>query len=330
LSKHILIPLEAKDEWNDALKGIRHSFAHTWDNCYAMSLTTSHRTFLYRYENNSVTIVCPVAEREFEGKTDIVTPYGFSGFAGNADCPEFAEEWKKFAASKGYVCGYISINPAFENSTYFDISDAFGSTSLYYIDLDRSLTDIFESLDSNRRRQIKHYRRSESSFIYDRVALTEFFKGNYYDFLDRYGMSRANYFSIETLEYLCSLENVFMAGTSGSEGINSVYIFAHTPFEGLCMFNVAKPEAKDATPLLLWCGLKYFRSKKIPLMNLGGGSADDDNVAQSKKRYGAYSLPFRSLKQVYDRQTYEELCRKAGAVDGGRYFPAYRNPNLKN
>lgn len=324
MSRHILIPLDARDEWIDALKGISHSFAHTWDNCYAMSLTTSHKTFLYRYENDGTVIACPIAEREFQGRTDIVTPYGFSGFAGNADCPEFADEWKTFARGKGYVCGYLSINPAFENTTYFDDADASSSTSLYYIDLDRSLTDIFESLDSNRRRQIRDYKRHESSFVYEKEALTEFFIANYYGFLERHKLSKANYFSIETLKYLCSLENMFMAGTSGAEGINAVYIFAHTPYEGLCMFNVALPEARESTPLLLWCGLKYLRSKKVTLMNLGGGSREDDSIALSKQRYGAYALPFRSLRQIYDTAAYRELCRSAGSEHNTGYFPAYR------
>ncbi|MGB3019167.1 MAG: hypothetical protein WBC65_15285 [Ignavibacteria bacterium] len=330
MSIHTLIPLESKDEWSEAVKDIRHSFSHTWDNCYAMHLTTSHKTFLYRYENGNAKIICPFAERQFEGSTDIVTPYGFSGFTGNTDCPDFPHHWKEFAKQSGYVSGYISINPAFENTSYYYEKDAVSRTSIYYIDLERSLTEIFESLDSNRRRQIKDYRRHESSFVYDRTRLTDFFKQNYYDFLDKYKMSSANNFSIATLEYICSLENVMMVGTEKNDEINSVYIFAHTPHEGLCMFNVAHPEGRENTPLLLWCGLKYFRSKKIPIMNLGGGSNDDDSIAHSKKRYGAYGLPFKSLTQIYDESAYKVLCSKAGADMNGQYFPAYRNPKSLN
>ena len=330
MSIHTLIPLEAKDEWVDAMKDIRHSFAHTWDNCYAMHLTTSHKTFLYRYENGDTKIICPIAERQFEGSTDIVTPYGFSGFTGNTDCPDFPHHWKEFAKQSDYVCGYISINPAFENTSYFYEKDAVSRTSIYYIDLERSLTEIFESLDSNRRRQIKDYRRHESSFVYDRARLTDFFKKNYYDFLDKYKMSSANYFSMAALEHLCSLENVMMVGTAKNDEINSVYIFAHTPDEGLCMFNVAHPEGRENTPLLLWCGLKYFRSRKIPIMNLGGGSNDDDSIAHSKKRYGAFGLPFKSLTQIYDESAYNALCNKTGVDMNGKYFPAYRNPKALN
>ncbi len=330
MSMHTLIRLEAKDEWDDVLKNIRHSFAHTWDNCYAMHLTTSYRTFLYMYENGNTKIVCPIAERDFDGFKDIVTPYGFSGFTGNNDCPDFPHHWNEFTKKSGYVCGYISMNPVFENRTYFEEKDAVSRTSIYYIDIERSLTDIFESLDSNRRRQIKDYRRHESSFIYDKSRLTEFFKREYYNFLDRYKMSSANYFSMATLDHLCALDNIMMVGTSSEDKVNSVYIFAHTPHEGLCFFNVAKPDARESTPLLLWCGLKYFRSCKIPVMNLGGGSNDDDSIAHSKKRYGAYGLPFKSLAQIYDRSVYDTICTRAGADMNDKYFPAYRNPKLLN
>ena len=61
-------------------------------------------------------------------------------------------------------------------------------------------------------------------------------------------------------------------------------------------------------------------------MNLGGGINEDDNVALSKERFGAYKLPFNNLKQVYDEDIYNKLCHEKGidAIDRTGYFPAYR------
>ena len=72
------IPLESRVEWQNALQGIKHAFAHTWENCYAMHLTTGFTTYLYCFEAENIRIVCPIAEREFQGYVDIVTPYGLS------------------------------------------------------------------------------------------------------------------------------------------------------------------------------------------------------------------------------------------------------------
>lgn len=324
--RQYLIPLESKTEWEEALKGIRHSFAHTWENCHSMFLTTSFRTFLYCYENNGVKIICPYSEREYNGFTDIVTPYGFSGFAGNKDCPEFKESWREFVKSKNYVCGYISQNPLLQNSSYYSTEEIHSPTNLFFIDLKLSLTELFENLDSNRKRIIKNFRSSESEFIYDRDILKEFFISNYNSFLKRINASEANYFSTETLEYICSLGNVFMAGAGENNKVTAVYIFSYTEYAGDCFFNVALDEGRKFSPLLLWCGMKFFKSRKIPVMNLGGGIKEDDSVALSKERFGAYKLPCINLKQIYDKKVYDQLCSEKGvdANDMSGYFPAYR------
>lgn len=326
MKMHRLIPLESDSEWKDALKDIRHSFYHTRESCYAMHLSTGYRTYLYCFEHNGIRIICPVSEREFDGYTDIVTPYGFSGFTGNEDSPEFQNYWKEFVKEKKYVCGYISLNPALTSSAFYSGQNAYKSTNLFFIDLNLSLTELFENLDSNRKKIIKNFRKYETGFIYDRNILTKFFTDNYYDFLKRINASRANYFSKETLEYICSLENVYMVGAGTVEKTEAVYLFAYTGSEGLCLFNVALPEGRQYASLLLWSGLKFFRSKKIPLMNLGGGIKEDDNVALSKQRFGAFKLPFYNLKEIYDQEIYEKLCLQKGfkSDDMSGYFPAYR------
>ena len=329
--KHRCISTNSKDEWEEAVNGIRHSFSHTRESCMAMKLTTGCNTYLYCYENDDTKIICPVSERVYKEYTDIVTPYGFSGYAGNNDCSEFKDHWSEFVKGKNYVSGYISLNPLFQNDSYFKKEDSYRSTNLYFIDLKLSLTDLFDNLDENRKRLIKNYRKAEAGFIYDRKILTEFFLYNYYDFLKRINASRANYFSKETLEYICSLENVFMVGAGSPDKIEAVYIFGYTDYAGDCLFNVATPEGRGYSPLLLWCGLKFFKKKKIPVMNLGGGIKEDDSVALSKERFGAFKLPFLNLKQIYDKTVYEKLCNETGADanDLKGYFPAYRSSELR-
>ncbi len=324
--KQRCISLDSKGEWDQALEGIKHSYAHTWENCNAMQLTTGNYTYLYSYENGSTRIICPVSEREYKGYTDIVTPYGFSGFSGNEDCPDFRFHWNEFVRDKKYVCGYISLNPLFQNKTYFEYRDAYKSTNLYFIDLNLSLTELFENLDSNRKKQIKNYKNLESKFIYDRNILTSFFIKNYYDFLARINASAAGYFNNGTLEFICSQDNVFMVGAGKHDKVVAIYIFGYTEYIGDCLFNVAVPEGREYAPLLLWCGLKFFKKKKIPVMNLGGGLKEDDSVALSKERFGGYKLPFLNLKQIYDKDVYEKLCKDKGvnADDMNGYFPAYR------
>ncbi|MEO8399065.1 MAG: hypothetical protein ABI550_04520, partial [Ignavibacteriaceae bacterium] len=182
------------------------------------------------------------------------------------------------------------------------------------------------NLDSNRKKQLKHFRKIESSFIYDRKILTEFLLNTYYNFLNKVNASTVNYFNKETLKYICSLENIFMVGAGGANNPEAVYIFSYTPYIADCLINVAVPEGREYSTLLFWGGLKYFRSKKIPLINLGGGVKLHDKIALSKERFGGYKLPFKSLKQIYDLNAYNKLCIEKGVDpdDLSGYFPPYR------
>jgi len=325
MSIHSLIPSDSA-EWDQALEGISHSFAHTRQSCLAMSLTTGYKTFLYVFEKDNVRIICPLAEREFKSYTDIVTPYGFSGFTGNGAHPDFLKYRDEFTKEKNYVCGYISQNPLFTKTEYFHAEDSYSNTNLYFLDLRQSLTELYDNLDTNRKRIIKNFRKAEAGFTYDKTALTEFFISNYYNFLKSINASEASYFKPETLEYICGLENVYMTGAVENDKIVSVYIFAHTEYSADCLFNVPLPEGRKYAPTLLWAGLKYYKSKKIPVMNLGGGLREDDSIAMSKERFGAYKLPFVNLKQVYNTNLYEKLCREVNTDpdDKKGYFPAYR------
>jgi len=59
--------------------------------------------------------------------------------------------------------------------------DSFNTVSLHFIDLTLSLTELYENLYTNRRRQLKDYKKIEASFIYDRKILQEFFIDNKYN-----------------------------------------------------------------------------------------------------------------------------------------------------
>jgi hypothetical protein len=328
MARQKCIPLDSPAEWKEALVGIRHAFSHTWENCYAMQLTTGFRTYLYSFEMGSVRIVCPIAEREFDGYIDIVTPYGFSGFVGNHDCPQFPYHWRQFVQERGYICGYIALNPIFETSTYFDLNEAYRSNILYFLDLTFGIDKLFANLDRNRKRELKDF--EKIPFVLDRNALINFFLEAYPHFLRRVQASPATYFTTETLTSLFSLNNVTIVGAGTPHRIEAVYVFACTPYAGDCLFNVARPEGRHHATKLLWWGVNYLKSKGVPMLNLGGGVRENDSVAQSKERFGPIKLPFRALKQVYNHGIYEKLCRQRDVDAGERagYFPGYRSPNL--
>jgi hypothetical protein len=294
-----------------------------------MHLTTGFTTYLYCFETDNACVVCPIAEREFEGHLDIVTPYGFSGFVGSAHCPQFPLSWRQFVKERGYVCGYIALNPIFETNDYSNPKETYRSNTLYFLDLTLGMDKLFSNLHKNRKRELKDF--DKTVFVLDEDPLVNFFLDTYPEFLRRVQASSASYFTRETLRSLCSLNNVVMVGAGAAEKIEAVYIFAHTPHAGDCLFNVAVPKGRHHATSLLWWGVNYLKSQNIPVLNLGGGVRENDSIARSKEFFGAIKLPFRALKQVYDPELYEELCRRRGADPADRtgYFPGYRSPALQ-
>jgi hypothetical protein len=95
------------------------------------------------------------------------------------------------------------------------------------------------------------------------------------------------------------------------------------------LFGVALPEGRRHAARLLWCGIERLRSLGVPALNLGGGSRPGDGIAEFKRRFGAREVPLVALREVYRPDTFQALCRAAGAEPGGGgYFPPYHSPGL--
>lgn len=320
-----IIPIENPLEWKKALKGIKHSFAHTWENCHAMFLTTGFPTYLYTYKNGNIRIICPIAERTFMGYTDITTPYGFSGFVGNRHCPGFPSHWDGFVKSRGYICGYIGLNPIFEDISFCKPDEIYQYHKIYIMDLTLTISELFRRLSINRKRELKHWDNSLSKITIDREVLVEFFLRHYHDFILSRSASKTYDFSYKTLSFLASLENVFIVGIQIDGKIEAVSVFAHTRDMGEFLFNVSLDKGRQYSALLIWYGIIHFKSMGIPYLNLGGGVKENDGVDRFKQRFGAKQFPLRCLKQVYDPKIYERLCRECNADPNDRsgYFPPY-------
>jgi hypothetical protein len=321
-----LIPLSQSEEWREALHGIPHAFGHTWESCYAVSLTTNFKTYLYEYISATCRIVCPIAERNHRNCTDLVTPYGFSGFAGVGNDPDFQRHWKDFATSHGYVCGYIVINPIFAPKSCFEDPDYCEQSDIYILDFAHSAEALYGSLSKNRRRQIKKFAKGAGIFITDRVRLDEYFVRNIGEFLWYKRASETYAFSKETYQELLSLKNVLILGAGSIEGIQAACLFAYSPSCAEYMFGISREEGRKLSAPLLWRGAELLRNLGIPKLNLGGGITRADTLAEFKERFGAQKVPFGCLKQVYQPETYKALCYAAGVdpVKTDGFFPPYQ------
>jgi hypothetical protein len=320
---HKLIPLDSKNEWNEALKGIDHSFGHTWDHCYSMYLTTGHDTYLYCFEKDDSKIVSPVIEREFSGFKDISKPFGFSGFTGDYSHNDFLSEWENFVDSKGYVSGYLGLHPVYDKSSLFDSSEIVHYNNAYVLGLKPDINEILAKMARKRRQQFNDWQEIASNFTENRFELERFFLKHYDDFLKRKKAKSFYFFSPETITYLFSLDNIFVAGVNVSGKIVAATYFAYTYCMGDALYHLSLPGAEKYSAPLLWYGAKQLKSLGIPALNLGGGF---NGIAKFKKRFGTKTYPLKAVKQIYRKDIYDSLCKEANIDpnDDEGFFPAYR------
>ena len=230
--KENCIPLESPDEWREALKGIPHTFGHTWENCYAMHLTTHLKTVLYYFETEDMRIVCPFDERHFNGHTDITKPFGFSGFVSSGDCREFSNYWKEFVRRKGYICGYLGLNPIFSYGSSFDKNEIYQYDSIYALDLTPDADDLLANMSMNRKRQLRDWDKVRSNLTIEKSALSDFFLSNYVDFFQRKDAASFYFFSRDTLSFLFNLDNVLIVGAPNLEKVEAISVFTYTAHAG--------------------------------------------------------------------------------------------------
>jgi hypothetical protein len=323
-----LVPLDRRDRWAERLEGIDHAFAHTWESCHAMHQTTGHPTSLYCFEADGIRAVVPLAEREYEGAIDVVTPYGMSGFAANGEHPAFLDAWDSFTRERGWVCGYIGLNPLLERSGFSRPDERYTHNEIYVLDLNRDELVLASGLSENRRRQIRAWRDGPFALTRDRTRLAEFVHVHAADFFRSRGASGVYSFTATTWQSLSNAPNVIMLGAEREGAIVAVTLLAHATRVGDYLFNFSTDDGTEASAPLLWFGALELRALGVTRLNLGGGIRHGDGVASFKQRFGARALPLPALKQVYDPGRYELLCKNAGAnpADRSGFFPPYRAP----
>jgi hypothetical protein len=324
-----LIPLHDRDGWQRELAAVPHAFAHTWGSCRAMHLTTGWPTYLYVWQDGTSRAVCAIAERGEPGQVDVVTPYGFGGFTGVDVGPALLDSWRGFAAGRGYVTGYVGLNPVLAPGVTRRAPDYAEHNQVYVLELDHGMDALHERLSTNRRRQLRAAAAGGGAVVADQDRLAAHFAAHVDAFLESRGASAAYAFTPSTWMALLDLEETFLIGAEAADGtVLAACLFATTPHCGEYLFGISTPGNQHHSAPLIWAGAARLAARGVPRLNLGGGVRPGDGIAQFKERFGATRLPLGALRQVYRPATYAELCRAAGADPDDRtgWFPAYRRP----
>ncbi len=324
-SERRIIPLADRHAWETALADVPHAYAHTWENCHAMWLTTSAPTFLYSWRSEVARVACAFSERSFQEQTDIYTPYGFGGFVGVGDWSGVRHDWSDFVRRAAYVCGFIIVNPILSGSAELFPKDMHIYNDLFVLDLRLSEQELFQQLSENRRRQVRRFAELPVRVVDERDRCSEFLLAHLAAFYREKGAGSAYNFSQETIRLLAGSPNALLLGAEAGGKLESVALFVYTSHVAEYFVAVSTPVGRSHTAPLLWHATLALRRLGIPFLNLGGGVRRGDGIACFKQRFGAERLPLGALKQVYRPDTYAALCGVVGAdpVDHTDFFPAY-------
>lgn len=319
------IPLEDREGWDWALHDVPHVFGHTWGSAHAHSLTTGYRTFLYEARDGDARVVCPLVERPVGDRYDLAGPYGVGGLTGTASWPGLADRLAAFARARGYVSGFVTINPLFGDISYATAQDRSPVNDTYALDLSPGPEVMYRNLPRDRRRQLRTWR---ADLHEDRrEPLAAFFCDVYARFMQRKNASEHHRFSPATLDALCALPGVFLLGAPADRPLEAVSVYGYTRHAGDALFSACIPGGERHSAALDWTAVHRLCDLGVPWLNLGGGLRRGDSLANYKRRFGAEGRSVWAIKAVYDPAAYAELCRRAGRDPEDRdiFFPPYRS-----
>lgn len=291
-----------------------------------MYLTTGHPTYLYVSESDQSRVVCPFSERSFEGHLDIYSPYGFGGFTGGGPWEELLAGWTAFSRDRGYVCGYIGMNPLLAEPGRFEPNEVHEYNDLYVLDLRLGEEALFKNLSKNRKRQVRALRRDDADYRVEPKPARRFFLERITQFYREKRAGPAYRFSRGTLEYLLEPTDSLIVGAGSGGKVQAACLFVMTEHIAEYFAGVSTPDGRPYSANLLWLGALELMRRGIPLLNLGGGVTRGDGIAGFKERFGARKVPLYAIKQVYRDDVYDQLCRHVGAnpQDRAGFFPPYR------
>ena len=277
---------------------------------------------------------------KIDGKTyyDIVTPYGYGGpviesLTGNKETliNAYETEFSKYCQEKNIVSEFVRFHPIVKN--YEDFEKIYNpeysrKTLITKLNEDDVVQNQFgKSCRKNIRQAINKgitYKVTEAP---ENIGT---FKEIYYSTMDRNNATDYYYFDDEyfddILKYFRNnvilVEAIFEEKTIAA-GLYFIYKnMIHIHLSGtITEYLYLSPAYILRYAVTLW-GIE----KGYEIIHHGGGrsSSEEDTLYLFKKNFARlYNVDFYLGKKIWNKETYDELCKEKDIKDDG-FFPAYR------
>ena len=245
----------------------------------------------------------------------------------SGDCARFPEDWADFARSRGWVCGYVALNPLFSDAHGFAREDMHVHNRLYVMDLGGSERDLLDGLSRNRRRQLRNWS-SVATDTRARPAAPHGFPAWRPTRTSSPERAQAAPPTSQPRQWLrsprwttCSWSGPGRTTSSSRSRSSATRRTVATP----C--SASRRQAASGTQFT-----SYGRGWNTCAQRASSGSTSaaacgrGTTLRSSSAASAPPSCRSSSLRQVYRPDAYAELCRAAGVTsDRSGWFPPYRS-----
>lgn len=315
-----ILKLHDRDRWREvhADGGLP---SQSWEYAWGLSASGAEPQ-LAVVEAAGARMLLPFVEHSWQGSTDIATILGMSGASIAPGSPAPLALWRNFAATRGWVSGYIQLAVAVEiDAGSFDDPVAVNNTT-FLLPLQRG--DILPLVSRTIRRKIIAAREEAPTLIDDPQVLGPHLKRLYSVTMQRVGAPPHYQFSAETLGRWLDDPATLALGAQVGDEVESVYVFRFAGTYAEAHITGSTVQGRRLVPWLIREGIERLRHHGVTCLDLGGSPRAGDGLYQYKAKFRGIPKPICAVHQVYDRAKYEEMCRVAGVISPTRWFPPYR------
>lgn len=321
----VIISLDERERW-DAECGAEGLPSQSWNYAWGVSASGVSPS-LAVVKSQGARMVLPFFERTFMGTTDIATIPGLSGASIVPSVSAPLALWAEFAGSQGWVAGYIQLAAGTVLDGPPPQSHLASHNSMFVFDLQE--WDIYRSISRKFRKQhIYEGRRRSAIVVDDRARLAERLRSLYPEHLHRLGVAEA--FSSESIERWMDDSSTFALGAQLGETIEAIHLGRINGAFAEWHTAAVSERGRSLGAWIVWNAMERLRNVGVRYFNVGGGVRANDGLHDYKSRFGAIETPLVSVRQIYDRRRYDELCAQSGTHPDGHWFPAYRRAHRRD
>jgi len=272
--------------------------------------------------------------------TDIISPYGYSGYLRNisaVNMSNFINAFHNYCLQNNIVSEFIRFHPILNNFSYCsDNINIREWNQTVVVDLSLSMDDIWQNISPSCRNKIKKAQKNHVEIIHDRnFDHLDDFCNLYTDTMKRLQAEEYYFFSKSWFKELIKLlphNSALFHGVYNSSIIMSgIYIFDRDFIHYFLSGSIYETRHMGANNLLLYEVSIWAKPRGFKYLHLGGGYQQDDSLYRFKASFSRLKTPFYIGNVIHDHDCYHYLARRRESAASkeskySQFFPAYRTP----